>query len=78
MLLEGPSGKEVTPLVHQAVMENLRRCLKHQQSGLSASALSTAHSVCAKGLMDDHRHVRLAAGYASGTTAVQRKLMPFV
>jgi len=62
MLLEGPSGKEVTPAVHQAVMESLRQCLKHHQSGLSTSALSTAHSICAKGLMNDRRHTRLAAG----------------
>jgi len=74
MLLEGPSGKEVTAPVHQVVMESLRRCLKHHQSGLSASALSTAHSICAKGLMDDRRHIRLAAGYVSDTTLAQRML----
>ena len=62
MLLEGPPGKEVTPAVHQAVMESLWQCLRHHQSGLSASALSTPHSVCIKGLMDGRRHIRLAAG----------------
>ena len=68
MLLEGPPGKEVTSVVHQAVMGSLRQCLKHHQSGLSASALSTAHSICVKGLMDDRRHVRLAAGYVPDAT----------
>jgi hypothetical protein len=78
MLLEGPSGKEATPLVHQVVMESLRRCLKHHQSGLSATALSAAHSICTKGLMDDHRHIRLAAGYVSDTIVAQRMLTQFV
>ena len=77
MLLEGPSGKEVTPAVHQVVMESLRQCLKHHQSGLSASALSIAHSICAKGLMNDRRHIRLAAGYVSEFTAAQRKFTLF-
>jgi len=78
MLLEGPSGKEVTPVAHQVVIESLRQCLKHHQSGLSASALGTAHSICAKGLMDDRRHVRLAAGYVSNATAPQSMFIPFI
>lgn len=63
LLLEGPSSKEATPAVHQVVMENLGQCLKHHHSGLSASALSITHGICAKGLMNDRRHIRLAAGY---------------
>lgn len=74
MLLEGPSGGEVTPAVQQAVMESLWRCLKHHQSGISASALSIPHSACAKGLMDDRRHIRLAAGYAFDLIDVLRVL----
>lgn len=74
ILLEGPSAKEVTPTVHQAVLENLWQCLKHHQSGLSASALSTPHSLCAKGLMNDRRHIRLMAGYASGLTKLHKCL----
>lgn len=77
MLLEGPSGKEVTPTVHQVVMENLRQCLKHHQSGLSASALSTSHSICAKGLVDGRRHIRLAAGYVSDVTTAKRSFTSF-
>ena len=78
MLLEGPPGTEITSAVHQAVMESLRQCLKHHQSGLSASALSTAHTICAKGLMDDRRNIRLAAGYVSNAAAVLQPFMPFV
>jgi len=77
MLLEGPVGKEVTPTVHQAVMKSLWQCLKHHQSGLSASALSCAHSISAKGLMDDHRHIRLAAGCVRGATAALQMLKQF-
>ena len=77
MLLEGPPGKEVTPVVQQVVIESLRQCLKHHQSGLSASALSTAHGICVKRLMDGRRHIRLAAGYVSDATATPRVLMPF-
>lgn len=72
MLLEGPSGKEVTPAAHQAVMGSLYQCLKHHQSGLSASALSTSHSICVKGLMDKRRHTRLAAGCVSKPTEALR------
>ena len=68
LLLEGPSGKEVTPAVHQVVMENLWQCLRHHHSGLSASALSIAHGICAKDLMNDRRHIRLAAGYVLDAT----------
>jgi hypothetical protein len=78
MLLEGPPGTEITSAVHQAVIESLRQCLKHHQSGLSTSALSTAHTICAKGLMDDHRNIRLAAGYVSNAAAVLQTFMPFV
>ena len=78
MLLEGPPGKEVTPVVHQVVMESLRQCLKHHQSGLSASALSTVHGICTKGLMDDRRHIRLAAGYVSSVTVTPRIFTPFI
>lgn len=75
MLLEGPSGKEVTPVVHKVVMESLWQCLKHHHSGLSASALSTVHEISVKGLMDDHRHIRLAAGCVSDLTATLRIFM---
>lgn len=78
LLLEGPSGKEVTPMVHQIVMENLWQCLKHHHSGLSASALSIAHGICAKGLMNDRRHIRLAAGCVLDATAAERMLTRFV
>ena len=78
MLLEGPQSKEVTPAVHQAVMESLRQCLKHHQSGLSASALSAAHSICTKGVTDDRRNVRLAAGYVSDVITVLRMFMPSI
>jgi len=78
LLLEGPQSKEVTPAVHQAVMESLGQCLRHHQSGLSASALSSAHSICAKGVMSDRRHIRLAAGYVSGAITVLRIFTPSV
>jgi len=78
LLLEGPQSKEVTPAVHQAVMESLRQCLRHHQSGLSSSALSVAHSICAKGVMGDRRHIRLAAGYVSDAIAVLRIFTPSV
>lgn len=78
MLLEGPLGKEVTPAVHQAVMESLWQILKHHHSGLSASALDTSHGICAKGLMDDRRHIRLAAGYVSKATGTLQIFTPFI
>ena len=78
ILLEGPSGKEVTPVVHQTVTKSLQQCLKHHQSGLSASALSATHSICTKGLMDDRRHIRLAAGYVTDATIALRTLTPFI
>ena len=78
ILLEGPSGKEVTPVAHQVVIESLRQCLGHHQSGLSASALSVAYSICTKGLMDDTRYVRLAAGYVSDIAVAKRVLTLFV
>ena len=76
VLLEGQSSNEVTSAVHQAVMECLWQCLKHHQSGLSASALSAARSICVKGLMSDRRHIRLASGYVSDATAVLRVFTP--
>jgi hypothetical protein len=36
--------------------------------------LSTPHSLCAKGLMDDRRHIRLVAGYVSGFTKLCERL----
>ena len=78
MLLEGPTGKEVTPAVHRTVMDSLWQCLKHHQSGLSASALSTSHGICTKGLMDERRHIRLAAGYVSEVTGKERMFTPCV
>jgi hypothetical protein len=77
MLLEGPSGKEITPTVHRAVMDSLWQCLKHHQSGLSASALNTPHSICVKGLMNDRRHIRLAAGYVYEVTGTLQMFTPF-
>lgn len=78
MLLEGPSGREVTPAVHQAVMESLWQCVKHHQSGLSTAALSTCHGICVKGLINSRRHIRLGAGCVSRVAGGLQTLIPFV
>lgn len=78
MLLEGPTGKEVTPAAHRAVIDSLWQCLRHHQSGLSASALSTSHGICTKGLVNDRRHIRLAAGYVSEATGALRTFTPTI